>query len=500
MKTTRILCYALITLCTLPFLSFGQQIEISIKSDNIKPEIRILAPVNGTYFYDSKMDTSLNQQNELKLTYPGSNAGAYIISYLGAGTKLYLNPGDKIHINYTTDANKKVQANISGNNLAGQKLVNTINRPFYQQVAEKYLHKHGSIEAAQDAIFKNMNKEIGQLDSLLKNKEINQAFLDMAAAETRTYNYSLAAFALQDSMYRIKRALKDGLLPDSTANYFVNNWKKVIANYDFHDKHNLNNSSFMDLLEIRNAFEGYYFEPKTFKQVQAHDKKDSYLDFMFYSYTLNPDIVNDEYVTAMLFSNTLMQNNFEQLLVTKFDEFKLKYPNSNYSPYLEPEIQKVREFNQKAAANFSENTHFVKDYESITDFKQVQDYFKDKLVYIDLWATWCGPCKAEFAYNKELSEYTKANNIVKVFISIDRDELDQKWKEMIKYYDLEGYHIRASLDLGKQITEMFSKDFDGQRGFGIPHYIIMKNGEIVQKDAIRPSRLKDLKEQFKTYL
>ena len=47
--------------------------------------------------------------------------------------------------------------------------------------------------------------------------------------------------------------------------------------------------------------------------------------------------------------------------------------------------------------------------------------FRGKYVYVDLWATWCGPCNAEIPHLRKLEERLRGKNIVFVGISSDSD-------------------------------------------------------------------------------
>lgn len=103
--------------------------------------------------------------------------------------------------------------------------------------------------------------------------------------------------------------------------------------------------------------------------------------------------------------------------------------------------------------------------------------FKGKYVYIDMWATWCAPCKREMPYLKNLEEKLKDADIVFLGLSVDRDKA--KWEEMVKSGSLTG----VQLYLGPQSS--FQKAYNIE---GIPHFILLdKEGKIISNDMSRPS-------------
>ncbi|MGK7396940.1 MAG: TlpA family protein disulfide reductase, partial [Candidatus Cyclobacteriaceae bacterium M3_2C_046] len=106
-------------------------------------------------------------------------------------------------------------------------------------------------------------------------------------------------------------------------------------------------------------------------------------------------------------------------------------------------------------------------------------------------ATWCGPCKVEFEHESALRKVLKENNIQLMYISIDRDDYAERWKNMIKFYDLEGYHIRANKKLQEDLRKINGKNLS------IPWYILIDDeGNIVERHANKPSQLKALEEEI----
>ena len=109
------------------------------------------------------------------------------------------------------------------------------------------------------------------------------------------------------------------------------------------------------------------------------------------------------------------------------------------------------------------------------------DDLKGKYVYVDVWATWCGPCKREIPYLKELEDEYHDKNITFVGLSIDEQKNIDKWKRMVGQRDLKGIQILADKDWNSQ----FVQDY---RITGIPRFILIDpKGNIVSSDAPRPS-------------
>ncbi|MGB5417189.1 TlpA family protein disulfide reductase [Algibacter sp.] len=132
-------------------------------------------------------------------------------------------------------------------------------------------------------------------------------------------------------------------------------------------------------------------------------------------------------------------------------------------------------FNGKPSPKFN-------DYENYAGGSMSLDDLKGKYVYIDLWATWCGPCKAEIPFLKRVEKAYHGKNIAFVSISLDRANAYDKWKTMVKEKELTGIQLYAKGD------EKFARDFNVS---GIPRFILIDpNGIVVNDNAPRPSNEK----------
>lgn len=117
------------------------------------------------------------------------------------------------------------------------------------------------------------------------------------------------------------------------------------------------------------------------------------------------------------------------------------------------------------------------------------DQLKGKYVYVDVWATWCAPCKREIPFLKKLDDEYKDKDIVFVSLSIDKMENKDKWLKMVEDENLQGIQILADKDWSSD----FVTSYDIK---GIPRFILIdKDGNIVDANAPRPSN-PNLKELF----
>lgn len=107
--------------------------------------------------------------------------------------------------------------------------------------------------------------------------------------------------------------------------------------------------------------------------------------------------------------------------------------------------------------------------------------FAGKYVYIDVWATWCGPCKREIPSLKELEEDYKGKNIAIISMSIDELKDKKKWQAFVIEEELKGVQIFAENAWKSDFITAFEVK-------SIPRFILIgPDGIVVDPDAPRPS-------------
>ena len=57
--------------------------------------------------------------------------------------------------------------------------------------------------------------------------------------------------------------------------------------------------------------------------------------------------------------------------------------------------------------------------------------FKGKVVVVDVWATWCGPCRKEIPYLIKLEEEMRGKDVVFIGVSVDEKKDHQAWWDVL---------------------------------------------------------------------
>ena len=103
-------------------------------------------------------------------------------------------------------------------------------------------------------------------------------------------------------------------------------------------------------------------------------------------------------------------------------------------------------------------------------FEAIMSKYKGKIIYVDFWATWCGPCRSGIEQIKPLKEELAGKDIVFVYIT-NPTSPQSTWSNMIP--DIKGEHYRVTTDEWNFLTSKFNIS-------GIPHYVLVgKTGEII---------------------
>ncbi len=115
----------------------------------------------------------------------------------------------------------------------------------------------------------------------------------------------------------------------------------------------------------------------------------------------------------------------------------------------------------------------------------INSNYRGKRVFIDLWATWCAPCKIEFKkYDSTFYELIRNTKIEMVFISIDDKKGKKIWESEINLLPFKGDHFLS----GSLLRRSIQKIVYNNGLVVIPRYILIdEDGKIISVDFKRPS-------------
>ncbi|RFZ82724.1 TlpA family protein disulfide reductase [Mucilaginibacter terrenus] len=104
--------------------------------------------------------------------------------------------------------------------------------------------------------------------------------------------------------------------------------------------------------------------------------------------------------------------------------------------------------------------------------------YRNKVIYIDFWGTWCSPCRAEMPYSKVLRAKFAGKDVVFLYLGVQSKEAE--WKAMIKTLDIKGENVLLSNNQFSALSEKFQIS-------GIPRYVLInKQGKVADGNARRP--------------
>lgn len=108
-------------------------------------------------------------------------------------------------------------------------------------------------------------------------------------------------------------------------------------------------------------------------------------------------------------------------------------------------------------------------------------------MYIDMWGTWCSPCREQFKYSTALKDRFKNEPVDFVYVAIERtDGREKVWKETVSFYHVTGKHILAGKELETSFKDLYQKD--GGKNLIFPSYLLVdRNGVLVTSHASHPS-------------
>lgn len=177
-----------------------------------------------------------------------------------------------------------------------------------------------------------------------------------------------------------------------------------------------------------------------------------------------------EYLFSILIEGAVHEGN-TQNIPEIFERFEAKYPSSDYINLFKPSIDLICARRKQV---LNDKMSFLTD--NGIKFNTLEDVVADmkgKTVLVDMWGTWCGPCRQEIEkHSASIREHFKGKNLDYLYIANYDLQNKEQWKKLIAYFNIEGIHMMAN--------DSLTKDIMGKvKGQGFPTiFIIKKNGNV----------------------
>ncbi|WP_126248786.1 TlpA family protein disulfide reductase [Chitinophaga rhizosphaerae] len=178
--------------------------------------------------------------------------------------------------------------------------------------------------------------------------------------------------------------------------------------------------------------------------------------------------------------------------------FRQRFPESRFLPAIANLETRLRD--SLAANSNNERIAIVENYGNVRSIYDVVKNLKGKVVYLDMWGTWCGPCKEEFRHLPALRKTFAGKDVVFLYLDVDDDSRDAAWKDFIRVNRMEGLHLRMTRKTVDPIwKEILANHPDKSESY--PQYFLFdKSGKLAIAKAERPSSGDALSQQIHSLL
>lgn len=453
-----LLLHACIFLC---INIYAQKAQIEFYADE-PTAVYLFEPLDNAYNYQHATDT-LQLKPKLKIGYTIQVADfkfvAMNIPKLGQFILPLIN-GNKLQLTF-----KGKELSFSGDNAAG---IVYFNNEFIKKGLASYIEnidttfdkllESGSYIQTYQQCLKEVTRDIFcYIDSLSTTQQVSNQFSQIIKTDL---NYAFNFYIINKYRLTQEKSPEDSIAIETAIN-------NIYSSNSIHTP---------NILKYNYAFPyvSYYYERK-------NHKKDT--DFGAYSYFLTaPSHILLPYIgKALLIDLMYGVKSFNHKNVYIY--LASHFPDSDYVRIFKPLFIDA---DVNETVRQTDSIQFITPTISqLEDLSQL-DPFKKKYILLDLWATWCVPCKLEFQYATVVHDILKRYpNLSLLYISIDEDRFNNHWKKTVNNLHLNGWHLRV--DNERLYQDIMGKVYVNEK-VTIPRYILLSpDGKIVHSDLPRPS-------------
>ncbi|MFT3746680.1 MAG: TlpA disulfide reductase family protein [Agriterribacter sp.] len=461
--------------------------------------VNVLLPVNHTIFWGAMRTDTIRGKKPFVISLNETQTGFVSINVFNREIKLFVQKGDAFRVNIDED-NEVSPIIIEGNNKDGQLQLTKAELLYPGSLIMRYKNDT-TATLLQKHVEEDKQVRLNVFKLLYEQKKIDKAFYDFIMLTLDYYHASLISEVIAGK-YAATMLEKDNPFykPVFPADLGLL-WEKIYKQYPVNNPLALRTFGYSDKFNTYagDYISGYLSWQKNKQSSLPTQPADPAADMkeMFIRIQNNMQSSVAEFVQAdLLYSSLRLEENYKALGLL-FNDFKRRYPQSAYTAFIQPLADKAIAYDKKVNQAFTPEQKIIPDYASVSSFRDLMLLFKGKMVYIEFWATWCITCKDQFEHEAELHKYLQSKGVEHLFISVDAENKESEWKELIKYFDLKGNHIKAN----ERLIRDLSKIFWNGKGYALPLYVIIDaDGKIAEPDALAPAERKKLYQQIGKYM
>lgn len=393
---------------------------------------------------------------------------------------LLLQPGQSLSVVYDLkDRNCQIQGKGEKGLMLYNELAQNKNRYKYEWIKTPIQMPLDSIPEKTDNYFRTLEaRELSGFDSLLQQGQISQELNDFIRKDIHLY-YSM-------TLSKIARGMEELVNPEAYKQYGEQLYRENPFQEDeiYSEWFYPYTDIYFTKLLFKNADDSIFNVPQLIYEYRYNQ----------YNQHLSSPAIKEVLLAQMLYIQALNNATSSLEIISYFEKFRQQFPESPHYTIFQPFVQKLKAWEEITKQDFSPDVHFIEGYSELKTLNELLEKFKGKPVFIDFWFSTCGPCKEEFSYIKPLKAFLKEQQIEMLYISVDRADMEENWKNNIKNFNLSGWHARTSQELHVNIAEQYSI-------YSFPSYMLInKEGQIVLPRTKRPSEKEALYKQIREAL
>jgi thiol-disulfide isomerase/thioredoxin len=180
-----------------------------------------------------------------------------------------------------------------------------------------------------------------------------------------------------------------------------------------------------------------------------------------------------------------------------YADYSSDFPQGQHAAACREQIGKLQEIMARNERN--PEIVFRTGTRKAASIEQILAPYKGKCVYLDIWGTWCGPCREEMQFVPALKEHFSGKDIVFLYLDMDEDRQDEKWKNLVRLKNITGQHLRLNGQDLEKVWQVVTPGGNGAR-FYPSYFIFDRSGKQVPLKTARPSDKQVLYQQLEDVL